>query len=113
MTAATAITIETHNPVRTKLHDRAGSASPDLLISAWTELFISPPAYEWMEEEYPDLFKEIKQRVKQGRWEIVGGMWVAGLNRLLKNSDARFEGRGFELRIGADAQSAQPSEARL
>jgi alpha-mannosidase len=32
--------------------------------------------YVWMEEKYPDLFKEIQQRVKEGRWEIVGGMWV-------------------------------------
>jgi alpha-mannosidase len=33
-------------------------------------------AYAWMEEKYPDLFDEIKQRVKEGRWELVGGMWV-------------------------------------
>ena len=32
--------------------------------------------YSWMEEKYPDIFKEIQQRVKEGRWEIVGGMWV-------------------------------------
>jgi alpha-mannosidase len=36
----------------------------------------SARAYEWMEEKYPDLFQEIEQRVKEGRWEIVGGMWV-------------------------------------
>ena len=36
----------------------------------------SARAYEWMEEKYPDMFAEIKQRVKEGRWEIVGGMWV-------------------------------------
>jgi len=36
----------------------------------------SARTYEWMEEKYPDLFAEIKQRVKEGRWEIVGGMWV-------------------------------------
>ncbi len=36
----------------------------------------SARAYEWMEEKYPDLFEEIQQRVKEGRWEIVGGMWV-------------------------------------
>jgi alpha-mannosidase len=36
----------------------------------------SARAYSWMEEKYPDLFKEIQERVKQGRWEIVGGMWV-------------------------------------
>jgi alpha-mannosidase len=33
-------------------------------------------AYSWMEEKYPDLFHEIEQRVREGRWEIVGGMWV-------------------------------------
>ena len=33
-------------------------------------------AYEWMEEKYPALFEEIRRRVKDGRWEIVGGMWV-------------------------------------
>lgn len=36
----------------------------------------SARTYEWMEEKYPDLFQEIQQRVKEGRWEIVGGMWV-------------------------------------
>lgn len=32
--------------------------------------------YDWMEKLYPDVFKGIQQRVKEGRWEIVGGMWV-------------------------------------
>jgi alpha-mannosidase len=32
--------------------------------------------YEWMEQKYPDIFNEIKQRVKEGRWELAGGMWV-------------------------------------
>jgi len=32
--------------------------------------------YDWMERLYPDLYKQIQQRVKDGRWEIVGGMWV-------------------------------------
>lgn len=36
----------------------------------------SARTYEWMEEKYPDLFQEIERRVKEGRWEIVGGMWV-------------------------------------
>ena len=30
----------------------------------------------WMADKYPDLNDQIKQRVKEGRWEIVGGMWV-------------------------------------
>jgi alpha-mannosidase len=36
----------------------------------------SAAAFMWMEEKYPALFREIQERVKEGRWEIVGGMWV-------------------------------------
>src|SRR6267154_27739 len=36
----------------------------------------SARTFSWMEEKYPELFKEIKERVQDGRWEIVGGMWV-------------------------------------
>ncbi len=32
--------------------------------------------YDWIERLYPSLFDEIKSRVKDGRWEVVGGMWV-------------------------------------
>ena len=31
---------------------------------------------EWMADKYPDLNDQIKQRIKEGRWEVVGGMWV-------------------------------------
>jgi alpha-mannosidase len=36
----------------------------------------SARTYEWMQEKYPDLFQQIEQRVKEGRWEIIGGMRV-------------------------------------
>ncbi len=37
----------------------------------------SAAAYnEWMADKYPALNNEIKKRIKEGRWEIVGGMWV-------------------------------------
>jgi len=37
----------------------------------------SAAAYnEWMAEKYPDMNAEIGQRIKENRWEIVGGMWV-------------------------------------
>ncbi len=37
----------------------------------------SAAAYnQWMEEKYPSLHQQIVDRVKQGRWEMVGGMWV-------------------------------------
>jgi alpha-mannosidase len=32
--------------------------------------------YDWMERLYPEIFKGIQQRVKDGRWEVVGGMWI-------------------------------------
>ncbi len=31
--------------------------------------------YKWMERYYPEVFRHIKRRVEQGRWEIVGGAW--------------------------------------
>jgi alpha-mannosidase len=31
---------------------------------------------EWMAEKYPEMNDEIKKRIKEGRWEVVGGMWV-------------------------------------
>ena len=44
---------------------------PDFKFTASTA-----QAYEWMEEKYPAMFREIQQRVKEGRWEVIGGMWV-------------------------------------
>lgn len=32
--------------------------------------------YEWMKNDYPDLFDQMKSYADKGRWEIVGGMWV-------------------------------------
>jgi len=32
-------------------------------------------AYEWMEKYEPQLFREIQEKVKRGKWEIVGGQW--------------------------------------
>ncbi len=37
----------------------------------------SAAAYnEWMADKYPDLNADIARRIKEGRWEVVGGMWV-------------------------------------
>lgn len=35
-----------------------------------------PQLYAMMQADYPDLFDQIKARVAQGRWEVMGGMWV-------------------------------------
>jgi alpha-mannosidase len=32
--------------------------------------------YAWLRDKYPALFNQIRQRVAEGRWELVGGMWV-------------------------------------
>ncbi|MEM2239535.1 MAG: glycoside hydrolase family 38 C-terminal domain-containing protein [Candidatus Bathyarchaeia archaeon] len=32
--------------------------------------------YEIMEKLYPEIFGEIKRRIEEGRWEVVGGSWV-------------------------------------
>lgn len=41
-------------------------------------IFVSSSAafYEWVERVDPQMFAEIKQRIEEGRWEVVGGWWV-------------------------------------
>ena len=37
----------------------------------------SAAAYnDWMARDYPDINDQIKKRLQEGRWEVVGGMWV-------------------------------------
>lgn len=36
----------------------------------------SAQLYEWMEEYYPEIFCRIRKKVKERKWEIVGGMWI-------------------------------------
>jgi len=31
---------------------------------------------EWLAQKYPEMNAEIKKRIQEGRWEVVGGMWV-------------------------------------
>jgi alpha-mannosidase len=35
-----------------------------------------PQLYEYIRQDYPELFKIIQTRVAEGRWEPIGGMWV-------------------------------------
>jgi alpha-mannosidase len=41
-------------------------------------VFVSGSAafYEWLEQSDPLMFAEIQERVRQGRWGIVGGWWI-------------------------------------
>lgn len=38
--------------------------------------FATPPVFEWIKKTSPELFEEIKKRVKEGRWELSEGWWV-------------------------------------
>jgi alpha-mannosidase len=54
-------------------------ASVDNMMNArpdFTYTQSSAAYYDWMERYYPDVFRTMQERVKQGRWEIVGGMWI-------------------------------------
>lgn len=35
-----------------------------------------PQLYQWIKDQYPDLYAQIKARVAEGRWEVQGAMWV-------------------------------------
>jgi alpha-mannosidase len=35
-----------------------------------------PQLYKFIVEDHPEVFRQIQDRVKDGRWEITGGMWV-------------------------------------
>ncbi|MFB5189136.1 alpha-mannosidase [Alicyclobacillus fastidiosus] len=41
-------------------------------------VFVSSSAafYEWIEQNHPAMFEEIQQRIREGRWEVVGGWWI-------------------------------------
>ncbi len=36
----------------------------------------TPQLYEFIKEDYPEIYEKIKERVKSGEWEVTGGMWV-------------------------------------
>ncbi|MFN4786476.1 MAG: alpha-mannosidase [Pseudanabaena sp.] len=44
---------------------------PELIFNQSTAV-----SYQWMEQEYPELFSRIQSAVAEGKWELIGGMWV-------------------------------------
>lgn len=46
------------------------------LDSQFTFAMSSAQQYEWLEKEHPDLFNRMLERIQQGRFIPVGGMWV-------------------------------------
>jgi len=35
-----------------------------------------PQLYEYIKRDYPEIYEQIRSRVKEGRWEAAGGMWL-------------------------------------
>ena len=68
-----------------------------------------PQLYDYMRRDYPELFAAVKDRVNEGRWEVIGGMWVeADCNISGPESLARqfLLGRSFfREHFGPDAES--------
>jgi alpha-mannosidase len=85
-------------------------ARPDFTYTQSTAAY-----YDWMERLYPDLFRRIQQRVKDGRWEVVGGTWVEpdcnlpsgeSWNRHLLYAKRYFKEKlGVDVRIGWNPDS--------
>lgn len=36
----------------------------------------TPALYQWIEQNRPDLFQVIRDKIQQGTWELLGGMWI-------------------------------------
>jgi alpha-mannosidase len=68
-----------------------------------------PQLYQYIKEDQPELFDAIKEKIKDGRWEPMGGMWVeADCNLSGAESLARqfLLGRTFfKENFGKDAES--------
>lgn len=65
--------------------------------------------YQWVEENAPDMFEQIQRRVNEGRWVIVGGMWIQpDLNMPSGESLSRqllYSQRYFRERFGTAAKT--------
>ena len=60
---------------------RRDFAIVDKLMGAYPEFVFSQSqaaAYEAMEQHQPDLFARIRERIRQGRWDVTASTWVEG-----------------------------------
>ena len=64
--------------------------------------------YDWIEKKHPDLFRAMREKVRSGRWEIVGGMWVEpDCNLIAGESWARqilYGKKYFQEKFGVDVR---------
>ena len=67
-------------PVRESIRKAARTYASQLLLMDRFPGYVfggsQPQLYAFVKENYPALYQRIKKRVKEGRWECQGGMWV-------------------------------------
>ncbi len=67
-------------PVKESIRKAARTFSTQLdLMEKYPEYIFGasqPQLYQFIKDNYPELFEKIKLQVKAGRWELQGGMWV-------------------------------------
>jgi|UniRef100_A0A7C3DGW6 alpha-mannosidase len=83
------------------------------LMERYPELYFnqsSAQAYAWLEQDAPTLFEQVRARVQEGRWELVGGMWVEPDGQLLSGESwvrqLLYGQRYFQQKFGIRAQVA-------
>jgi len=42
----------------------------------YTYVQTMPQLYKFIKEDYPEIYAKIKEKIKEGKWEVTGGMWV-------------------------------------
>jgi alpha-mannosidase len=67
-------------PVKETIRKSARTFSSQLaLIEKYPDYIFGasqPQHYEFIKQHYPGLYEKIKKAIKDGRWEVQGGMWV-------------------------------------
>ncbi|PHH50111.1 Alpha-mannosidase [Ceratocystis fimbriata CBS 114723] len=65
--------------------------------------------YKWLEENYPEVFKRVKQKVKEGRFHPIGGSWVEHDTNMPSGESLTrqflYGQRYFESRFGARSKT--------
>ena len=64
--------------------------------------------YDWMEQLQPEVFRRIQRRVDEGRWEVIGGMWIEPDCNLIGgeswNRQLLYAKRYFKSKLGVDVR---------
>lgn len=67
-------------PVRETVRKTARTFATQLsIIEKYPEYIFGasqPQHYQFMKDQYPEIYAKIKEAVKSGNWEVQGGMWV-------------------------------------